>query len=202
MGCASCCQARQILKGSLLQNGFCTNFSNFEAKSCSPKNAPKNAPKNGIISPNFSTRIFPRILGVCFSAVRTVNATEKRPPKNSAKKSIAGTEQNPECRCGRGGSLSTCPFEKQNFPQKTENFFSSQFCTSLSSNKYKEESAAPTFIICCLQPACRGLQASVDHSMHAIYHYTQNEYRTELYSFRIIFGNSCSVITEPICFWN
>ena len=24
----------------------------------------------------------------------------------------------------------------------------------------------------------------------------------KLYYFRIIFGNSCSVITEPICFWN
>ena len=34
------------------------------------------------------------------------------------------------------------------------------------------------------------------------YHYTQKDYRTELYYFRIIFGNSCSVITEPICFWN
>ena len=35
-----------------------------------------------------------------------------------------------------------------------------------------------------------------------IYHCTQNDYRTELYYLRIIFGNSCSVITEPICFWN
>ena len=35
-----------------------------------------------------------------------------------------------------------------------------------------------------------------------VYHYTQKDYRTELYYFRIIFGNSCSVITEPICFWN
>ena len=35
-----------------------------------------------------------------------------------------------------------------------------------------------------------------------VYHYTQKDYRTELYYFRIIFGNSCSVITEPICFRN
>ena len=56
----------QLVKGSLLQNGFCTNFSDFEAKSGSPKsapknvpkNAPKNAPKNGMISPNFSTEFF------------------------------------------------------------------------------------------------------------------------------------------------
>ena len=34
------------------------------------------------------------------------------------------------------------------------------------------------------------------------YHYTQKDYRTELNYFRIIFGNSCSVITEPNCFWN
>ena len=33
-------------------------------------------------------------------------------------------------------------------------------------------------------------------------HHAQKDYRTELYYFRIIFGNSCSVITEPICFWN
>ena len=61
------------------------------------------------------------------------------PPKNGLqkiqpKKSIAGAEQNPECRCGRGGSLSTCPFEKQKLSRQTENVFSSQFCTSLSSN--------------------------------------------------------------------
>ena len=34
------------------------------------------------------------------------------------------------------------------------------------------------------------------------YHYTPNGFRTELYSFGLVFGNSCSVITEPICFWN
>ena len=34
------------------------------------------------------------------------------------------------------------------------------------------------------------------------YHYAQKDHRTELYYFRIIFGNSCSVITEPNCFWN
>ena len=31
--------------------------------------------------------------------------------------------------------------------------------------------------------------------------YTQSDYRTELYYFRILFGNSCSVIIEPNCFW-
>ena len=30
----------------------------------------------------------------------------------------------------------------------------------------------------------------------------QKDYRTELYYFRIIYGNSCSVMTEPIRFWN
>ena len=83
------------VKGSLLQNGFCTNFSDFEAKRCSPKkapknvlkNAPKNAPKNGMFSP-FPLNFSPNFRCV-FSAVRTVNATEKRPPKNSARKSIA-----------------------------------------------------------------------------------------------------------------
>ena len=46
----------------------------------------------------------------------------------------------------------------------------------------------------CKSPA-RLLLSRVDH-------YTQKDYRTELYYFRIIFGNSCSVITEPICCWN
>ena len=35
-----------------------------------------------------------------------------------------------------------------------------------------------------------------------LYHYTQHEYRTELYYFRIIVGNSCYVIARPYCFWN
>ena len=34
------------------------------------------------------------------------------------------------------------------------------------------------------------------------YHYIQKISRTALYYFRIIFGNSCSAITEPNCFWN
>ena len=33
-----------------------------------------------------------------------------------------GTEQNPGCRCGRGGSLSTCPFEKQKIIPKNWKF--------------------------------------------------------------------------------
>ena len=33
------------------------------------------------------------------------------------------------------------------------------------------------------------------------YHCTQQDYRTELYWIQVIFGNSSSVITEPICFW-
>ena len=35
-----------------------------------------------------------------------------------------------------------------------------------------------------------------------VYHYRQHDYRTELYYFRVLFGNSCSVIAERICFWN
>ena len=63
---------RSQIKGSLLQNGFCTNFSDFEAKIFSPKNAPKNVPKNaekktpknGMFSPIFSTEFFPEF-SVC-----------------------------------------------------------------------------------------------------------------------------------------
>ena len=39
-------------------------------------------------------------------------------------------------------------------------------------------------------------------SCDCAYHYIQNAYRTGLYDFRIIFGNSWSVITKPTCFWN
>ena len=42
----------------------------------------------------------------------------------------------------------------------------------------------------------------LDPSAFPDYHYTQNYYRTELYYFSINFGNSCSAITEPNCFWN
>ena len=66
----------------------------------------------------FFHRIFPRIFGVCFSAVKTVNATEKRPPKNSARKSIAGTEQNPECRCGRVEASQHALLRSKNYPEK------------------------------------------------------------------------------------
>ena len=63
-----------FFKESLLQNGFCTNFSDFDAKSCSPKNAPKNVPKNapknasknGMFSPNISTEFFPNFRCVFF----------------------------------------------------------------------------------------------------------------------------------------
>ena len=69
-----------------------------------------------------------------------------RPPKNSARKSIAGTEQNPECQCGRGGSLSTCPFEKRKLSRKTDNFFSSQFCNSLSAEKRRQPKIHQDFL--------------------------------------------------------
>ena len=32
--------------------------------------------------------------------------------------------------------------------------------------------------------------------------YTQNDYRTELDCYQIMFGNPCSVIAEPVCFGN
>ena len=117
----------ESLKGSLLQNGFCTKFSDFDAKSCSPKNAPnkrteerteKRTEKRNVFT-EFFHRIFPRIFGVCFSAVRTVNATEKRPPNNSARKSIAAQNKIQSADVVGVGSLSPCPFEKQKLSRKT-----------------------------------------------------------------------------------
>ena len=60
----------------------------------------------------------------------------KTASKKFSLKIHCGTEQNLECRCGRGGSLSTCAFEKQKLSRRTEHFFSSKFCTSLPSNDF------------------------------------------------------------------
>ena len=129
-----------LIKGSLLQNGFCTNSSDFEAKRCSPKNAPKKVRKthrkthrktecfHRFFSPNFSPSF--RV----FFCSKNSKCHRKTASKKFSQKIHHGTEQNPECRCGRDGSLSTCPFKKQKLSRKTEHFFSSQFCTSLPSN--------------------------------------------------------------------
>ena len=99
-----------------MQTGFCANFSDFDAKSCSPKNAPKNR----MFSPNFSTEFFPE-----FSVCAFLQKEQQLPPKNGLQKFSQkihhGAEQNPECRCGRAGSPSIYPFDKQNFSRKTPN---------------------------------------------------------------------------------
>ena len=122
-----------------MQNGFCTNFPILRQKLLTekpknvPKNAPKNAPKNEMFSPNFSSEIFLEFLVCVFFCSKNSKCDRKMASKKFGQKIQRGTEQNPECRCGRGGSLSTCPFEKQKLSRKTENFFSSGFCTSLPS---------------------------------------------------------------------
>ena len=86
--------------GSLLQNGFCTNFSDLEAKSCSPKNAPKsvpknapkNAPKNGMFSPNFSTEFFSEFRSVFFCS-KNSTCHRKTASKKFSQKIHRGTEQ-------------------------------------------------------------------------------------------------------------
>ena len=72
---------------------------------------------------------FPRIFGVCvcvcvffFSAVRTANATERQPPKKFSQKIHHGTEQNPECRCGRAGNLSNMPIRETKIIHKNRTF--------------------------------------------------------------------------------
>ena len=82
-------------------------------------------------------RIFPPKFSPNFRCVFFCSKNSKCHRKTASKKFSQkihrGTEQNPECRFGRSGSLSTCPFEKQEWSRKTENFFSLQFCTSLPS---------------------------------------------------------------------
>ena len=94
-------------------------------KAAHRKNAPKNAPKTHRKTENVH-RIFPPNFSPNFRCVFFCSKNSKCHRKTASKKFSQkihrGTEQNPECRCGRGGSLSTCPFEKQNFSRKTENF--------------------------------------------------------------------------------
>ena len=140
------------LKRALLQNGFCTNLSDFEAKRCSPKNVPEKRNVfhrvllRGLSCRTDSARIFPisrqkvahrkthrrthrktecfhRIFPPNFSpnfrcvcvlfCSKNSKCHRKTASKKFSQKIHRGTQQNPECRCGRGGSLSTCPFEKQ-----------------------------------------------------------------------------------------
>ena len=71
-----------------------------------------------MFSPNFSTEFFPRIFGVCFSAVRTVNATEKRPPKNSARKSIAAQSKIQSANVAGVETSQHALLRSKNYPEK------------------------------------------------------------------------------------
>ena len=81
----------------------------------------KNAPKNGIFSPKFCTEVFPKFL-VCVFCIcsKKLKCHRKTASKKFSQKIHHSTEQNPECRCGRAGSLSICPFEKQKLSRKTK----------------------------------------------------------------------------------
>ena len=68
-----------------------------------------------------------------YAVVRPSKCHRKTASKKFSQKIHHCTNQNPECRCGRAGSI--CPFEKQTFSRKTKHFFSWQFCTSLPTNK-------------------------------------------------------------------
>ena len=112
-----------LLRGLSIAERILHEFFDFEAKSCSqknaPKNVPKNAPKNGMFSPNFSTKIFPEFLVcVCFSAVRAANATEKRPPKNSARKSIAAQSKIQSADVVGGEASQHAHLRSKNYPEK------------------------------------------------------------------------------------
>ena len=93
------------------------------------------------------------------------------------------------------------------------------FSSGIPRNNVKTATAFSSFLTCLINLSFRcGFRASrwnhgdptlsrslpsFPKSLHAwSYHYTQNDYRTELYYFQIIFCNSCSVITEPNCLWN
>ena len=78
----------------------------------------------------FPLNFSPNFRGVFF-CTKNSKCHWRTASKKFSQKIHRGTEPNPECRCGRGGSLSTCPSEKQKLSRKTESFFSSQFCTSL-----------------------------------------------------------------------
>ena len=105
------------------------NFSDFAAKSCSPKKAPKTYRrtdrkthrKTECFHQNLPTNYSPNFPCVFFCS-KNSKCHRKTASKKFSQKIHHGTEQNPECRCGRGGSLSTCPFEKQTLSRKNLNF--------------------------------------------------------------------------------
>ena len=94
------------VKGSLLQNGFCTNFSDFEAKKlltekCTEKRTEKCTEKcteKRNVFTEFFHRIFPRIFGVCVCFF--LQYKQLMPPRNGLQKiqpeKHRNAEQNPE----------------------------------------------------------------------------------------------------------
>ena len=73
-----------------------------------PKNAPKNAPKNGMFSPKFFTEFFPDFRCVFFCS-KNSKCHRKTASKKFSQTIHRRTEQNPECRCGRGAKPLNMP---------------------------------------------------------------------------------------------
>ena len=78
---------------------------------------------------------------MCFSAVKAVNATEKRLQKIQPKNPSRAESEIQSADVAGVEASQHALFEKQTFSRKNENFFSSQFCTSLSSNNLGDKVA-------------------------------------------------------------
>ena len=119
-----------LLKGSLLQTGFCANFSDSEAKSCSPKNAPKNvpksspknAPKNEMLSPKFSTEFFPEFSVCVFCRKKNSNCHRKTTSKKFSQKIHHSAEQDSRVPMWQGWKPLNIPIclTSKTFPEKPE----------------------------------------------------------------------------------
>ena len=88
---------------------------------CTEKCTEKRTEKRNVFT-EFFHRNFPRIFGVCFSAVRTVNATEKRPPKNSARISIAAQSKIQSADVAGVEASQHAHLRSKNDPEKNRKF--------------------------------------------------------------------------------
>ena len=112
------------------RSGVAIFFKDLSHRENAPKSAPKRAPN--MFSPKF------QCLFVCSenSKKSTPNATEEQPSKTCNQKIHHGTKQDRVCRCGRAGSFSTCPFDKQKIRSGSKTCYSTKNFSGVHFPKY------------------------------------------------------------------
>ena len=122
----------QILKGSLFFFLWFQRKDLLTAKR-TEKCTEKRTEKRNVFT-KFSTELFPNFWCVFF-CITTAHATEKQPPKESARKSITAQSEFRVPMWQGWKPLNLLIWEAKR-SWKTENVFSLQFCTSLPTNKF------------------------------------------------------------------